>query len=310
MIENQENEKRAFEVLEKYVELKYYLKPTQILKGVITENNYLSKLTLYTDSYYAIANIKKLIDEVDQYNTLAISFAELMRLLKKSSEISESEAAILDEKENVVKVLTIHKSKGLEFPIVILGGLGRKINLNSSEETGEKVNTSDEKTEFSLPKDNVRCFVLKKLFLKIVKNVDIPLTDKEKINITLGKDFSEMFDKNKYLEDTEILRLMYVAITRPKEMLIPIIAAIKNKKDNNEIKNISDLFMKFPYETRDIIMTEELDISEIEISHNENQEKEIRIEKKQLKNLMDFAYKKYIAPTYIINELKKQISML
>ncbi|SHF29569.1 UvrD-like helicase C-terminal domain-containing protein [Marinitoga hydrogenitolerans DSM 16785] len=292
------------------MELKYYLKPTQILKGVITENNYLSKLTLYTDSYYAIANIKKLIDEVDQYNTLAISFAELMRLLKKSSEISESEAAILDEKENVVKVLTIHKSKGLEFPIVILGGLGRKINLNSSEETGEKVNTSDEKTEFSLPKDNVRCFVLKKLFLKIVKNVDIPLTDKEKINITLGKDFSEMFDKNKYLEDTEILRLMYVAITRPKEMLIPIIAAIKNKKDNNEIKNISDLFMKFPYETRDIIMTEELDISEIEISHNENQEKEIRIEKKQLKNLMDFAYKKYIAPTYIINELKKQISML
>ncbi|WP_047264813.1 UvrD-helicase domain-containing protein [Marinitoga sp. 1155] len=301
-----ESEKRAFEVLEKYVELKYYLKPTQILKGVITENNYLSKLTLYTDSYYAIANVKKLIDEAEQYNTLAISFAELMRLLKKSSEISESEAAILDEKENVVKVLTIHKSKGLEFPIVILGGLGGKINLNSSEETGEKVNTSDEKTEFSLPKDNVRYFVLKKLFLKTVKNADIPLTDKEKINIELGKEFPKMFDINKFLEDTEILRLMYVAITRPKEMLIPIIAATKDKKDNNEIKNISDLFMKLPYKTRDIIMAEELDISEIEISHNEKQEKEIKIEKKQLKNLMDFAYKKYIAPTYIINELKKE----
>ena len=301
-----ENEKRAFEILEKYVELKYYLKPTQILKGIIIENNYLAKLTLYTDSYYAIANVKKLIDEAEQYNTLAISFAELMRLLKKSTEIAESEAAILDEKENVVKVLTMHKSKGLEFPIVILGGLGKKATLNSEEKTGEDVNLSKEKTEFSLPKDNIRYFVLKNLFLKTVKNTDIPLSDKEKVDIELGKEFSEMFDINKFLEDTEILRLMYVAITRPKEMLIPIIPLNKKDKDKDKIKSAADLFMKLQYEKKDIIMTEELDINEIEVLQDKMQEKEIKIEKNQLKNLMDFAYKKYIAPTYIINELKKE----
>ncbi|WP_129407844.1 UvrD-helicase domain-containing protein [Marinitoga lauensis] len=164
------DEIKGFEVLEKYVELRYYLKPTHILKGIITENNYFSKLTLLPDSHYAIANVKKLINEAEQYNTLAVSFAELIRLLKKTSEVSESEAAIEDEKQNVVKVLTIHKSKGLEFPIVILGSLGKGISLNIDEKAGSDKKISKENIEFSLPENNLRYFVLKQLFFKKIKN--------------------------------------------------------------------------------------------------------------------------------------------
>ncbi|AEX84626.1 ATP-dependent exonuclase V beta subunit, helicase and exonuclease domain-containing [Marinitoga piezophila KA3] len=307
-------ELKAFEVLERYVKLKYYLKPTHILKQFISETNYLSKLTLMSDAHYAIANVKKLINEAEQYNTLAVSFAELIKLLKKTSEVSESEAAIEDEKQNVVKVLTIHKSKGLEFPIVILGGLGKELNLNSEEETGENVSLSKEETEFSLPEDNVRYFILKKLFLKTVKNIELPLTDKEKINVELGEGFSKKFDINKFLEDTEVLRLMYVAITRPKEMLIPIIPIVqenktKKKKDENDdgkYKYVADLFMHFQYEDkRDIIALEELENNEISVNE-EVSEKSRDIKEKQLSDLTGFAYKKYIAPTYIINELKKE----
>ena len=37
-------------------------------------------------------------------------------------------AKILGENENVVRIMSIHKSKGLEFPVVILGGTGKQFN--------------------------------------------------------------------------------------------------------------------------------------------------------------------------------------
>ncbi|SHF09374.1 ATP-dependent exoDNAse (exonuclease V) beta subunit (contains helicase and exonuclease domains) [Marinitoga hydrogenitolerans DSM 16785] len=297
------SERSGFEILKKYVELKYYLNPTVILKGLISETNYLSRLTVLHDPHYAIANVKKLLNEAEKYNTLAVSFSELIRLLRKTSELSEEEAAIEDEKQNVVKVLTIHKSKGLEFPIVILGGLGKKIDLNTEEKTGDKINVSNEKIEFSLPENNVRYFVLKKLFLKKVKNMDISsINTEDKIKIQFGEKFLNIFDINKFLEDTESLRLLYVAITRPKEMLIPIIP-LKNDKNNE--KSSAALFMKSTYEKRDLIPENEL-VFETQEIEEKNEKKLEDINERNLSDLTLFAYKKYIAPTYIINEMKRE----
>jgi ATP-dependent helicase/nuclease subunit A len=294
------SEKKGFEVLKKYVELKYYLKPTVILKGLITENNYLSKLTILPDSHYAIANVKKLINEAEQYNSLAVSFSELIRLLRKTSELTESEAAIEDEKQNVVRVLTIHKSKGLEFPIVILSGLSKKSQINSEEKSDEDMKISRENVEFSLPDNNIRYFVLKKLFLKKIKSMDISsLSIQDKIKIELGEKYLNMFDINKFLEDTEELRLLYVAITRPKEMLIPII--VEDKKANT----LSELFKKVKYEKIDLISYSDLKY-EIYSKESVIKNKVADIKEENLKNLKNFAYKKYIAPTYIINEIKKE----
>lgn len=296
------SERKGLEVLKKYVELKYYLKPTIILKGLITENNYFSKLTILPDSHYAIANVKKLINEAEKYNTLAVSFSELIRLLRKTSELTESEAAIEDEKQNVVRVLTIHKSKGLEFPIVILSGLDKKSQIDSEEKIDEDMKISTENVEFSLPDNNIRYFVLKKLFLKKIKSMDISsLSIQDKIKIELGEKYLKMFDINKFLEDTEELRLLYVAITRPKEMLIPIII----EKEKNKSNTLSDLFKKVKYEKIDIISSNDLKY-EIKFKEEKTNDKIKDIKEENLKDLTNFAYKKYIAPTYIINELKRE----
>ena len=38
-------------------------------------------------------------------------------------------AKILSENDNVVRIMSIHKSKGLEFPVVFISGCGKKFNL-------------------------------------------------------------------------------------------------------------------------------------------------------------------------------------
>ena len=54
-------------------------------------------------------------------------FLRFVEKLDKNRKTQE-EAKVLSENENLVRIMTIHKSKGLEFPVVFMVGLGRKWN--------------------------------------------------------------------------------------------------------------------------------------------------------------------------------------
>ena len=47
----------------------------------------------------------------------------------KEYEVDFGEASVLGEHENVVRIMSIHKSKGLEFPVVIVGELNKPFNF-------------------------------------------------------------------------------------------------------------------------------------------------------------------------------------
>lgn len=53
----------------------------------------------------------------------------------KRNNISTGEARTAGEDENAVRIMTVHKSKGLEFPVVILSGAGRRIRPKGSGNT-------------------------------------------------------------------------------------------------------------------------------------------------------------------------------
>ncbi|MBG9578391.1 hypothetical protein ABE42_03940, partial [Bacillus thuringiensis] len=70
-------------------------------------------------------------DRARQYE--ATSFRGLFRFLRFIERILErgddmGTARALGEQEDVVRIMTIHKSKGLEFPVVFVAGLGRRFN--------------------------------------------------------------------------------------------------------------------------------------------------------------------------------------
>ncbi|KHD38402.1 ATP-dependent helicase [Clostridium acetobutylicum] len=99
---------------------------------------------LYTDTgYYGYvgavsggiqrqANLKMLFQRAKIYSETSykglFNFINFINKLKLTSGDMGS-AKILGENENVVRIMSIHKSKGLEFPIVFVGGLGKNFNL-------------------------------------------------------------------------------------------------------------------------------------------------------------------------------------
>ena len=82
------------------------------------------------------ANLRALYDRARQYEET--NFRGLFRFLRFIDSLKDqgsdlAVARILGESEDVVRVMSIHKSKGLEFPVVVVADLGKKFNLADAE---------------------------------------------------------------------------------------------------------------------------------------------------------------------------------
>ncbi len=83
------------------------------------------------------ANLRVLVDRAGQmqkHNAGGLFyFIRFVDRLKKSAGDLGAATAV-GEHEDVVRLMSIHKSKGLEFPVVIVGGMGKKFNLRDTQE--------------------------------------------------------------------------------------------------------------------------------------------------------------------------------
>ncbi|CCU83939.1 UvrD/REP helicase [Mesotoga infera] len=110
------------DLLKKFGKLKYILSPSEILEKFVEETDYLPKLATLKSGERMIANVKKLLELAKDLDRMGSSLRELSSNIKAFIDSSdESEAALETEESDSVKILTVHKSKGLEFPIVIVG---------------------------------------------------------------------------------------------------------------------------------------------------------------------------------------------
>lgn len=144
------------------------------------------------------ANLRALYDRARGYETT--SFRGLFRFLRFIERMEErgddlGSARALSEQEDVVRIMTIHKSKGLEFPVVILGAMDKEFNK------------MDLKRKYLLHKD--LGFASK--YIDPVKRITYP---------TL---FFHAITQEKLRELlAEEMRVLYVALTRAKEKLVMV----------------------------------------------------------------------------------------
>lgn len=79
-----------------------------------------------------MANIRMFLEKAGAYEKTSFKgvfhFLQYMEQIR-SYQIDYGEATVLGEEANVVRIMSIHKSKGLEFPVVFLSGLGKMFNF-------------------------------------------------------------------------------------------------------------------------------------------------------------------------------------
>ncbi|CEG31320.1 MULTISPECIES: helicase-exonuclease AddAB subunit AddA [Peribacillus] len=155
------------------------------------------------------ANLRALYDRARQYE--ASSFRGLFRFLRFIERMQErgddlGAARALGEQEDVVRLMTIHSSKGLEFPIVFIAGLSKQFNMM----------------------DLRKSYLLDKDYGFAAKYVN------SELRITYPSLPQLAFKKKKQLElIAEEMRVLYVALTRAKEKLY-LIASINDTEKTQQ----------------------------------------------------------------------------
>jgi len=127
--------KRFWQRLESWQEKSRYMPVDKFIWMLLMDTGYYYYVGAMPGGKSRQANLRVLLDRAKQYADSSIKglfhFLKFIDKLKSSSG-DMGIAKILSEKDNVVRIMSIHKSKGLEFPAVILVGLGKQFNMRDT----------------------------------------------------------------------------------------------------------------------------------------------------------------------------------
>ena len=168
----------------------------KILRSVIQEKGYLYEVASMPGGQQRLANVQMLLAKAESFEKSSYSgLFHFIRYIDKVQkyDIEFGEAGIMDEQDDVVRIMTIHKSKGLEFPICFVAGCAGRFNQMDAQKA-------------------IICD----------SNYGIGLDYVDIANRVKYKDIRKRFLAKHIVEENlgEELRVLYVALTRAKEKLI------------------------------------------------------------------------------------------
>ena len=184
------------EKLNQYKEKSLYMSTDEFLWYLYTQTGYYAYVGALPAGIQRQANLRILFERAKQFEETSFkgifNFIQFIGKLKKSNSDMGS-AKTLGENANVVRIMSIHKSKGLEFPIVICSGMSKKFN------------TQDFKKDILYH----HSLGYGPQIIDYERKISYPSIAKEALK-------SKMNIENL----SEEMRVLYVAFTRPKEKLI------------------------------------------------------------------------------------------
>ncbi|EGT3782799.1 helicase-exonuclease AddAB subunit AddA [Clostridioides difficile] len=193
--------------LKEFKEKSMYMSTDEFIWYLYTKTGYYAYVGALPGGSQRQANLKVLFERAKQFEETSLkgifNFVNFIEKLKKSSSDMGS-AKTLGENANVVRIMSIHKSKGLEFPVVICSAMGKNFN------------TQDFKKSI-LYHHNLG---YGPQFVDYERRISFPSIAKEALKSKIN------------IENlSEEMRVLYVAFTRAKEKLI-ITGSTRNIQDS------------------------------------------------------------------------------
>ncbi len=291
--------------IENWRQQEKYKSLDELIWQIYIDTNYYNYVGLLQNGKLKQANLKMLFQRAKQYETASFkglfNFINFIDKLKTTS-TDMSAAKVIGENENVVRIMSIHKSKGLEFPVVFLCSTGKQFNMQDLNRTillhqdlgfGPKYIDYEKRIEYN----------------------------------TLAKEALKVKTKQELI--SEEMRVLYVALTRAKEKLIVTGVLNDLEKDLKEKQEQLDLYKQdeqkinqnilkkyisylgwlvlvYLKENPDTITLYKHKTSEIEIQEEEKQNEDIiekinKIQKigknEEISELLKWKYKHNVATT-------------
>lgn len=193
-----------------------YLSLDELIWKIYNDTGYYNYVGLMTNGELRQANLKMLFERAKQCESISFkglfNFINYIEKIKTSSKDMDS-AKIIGENDDVIRIMSIHKSKGLEFPVVFLSGTGKQFNM---QDLNNKI--------LLHPEIGIG-----------VKYIDY---DMQIEYDTLSKQAM----RNQIMLETlsEEMRVLYVALTRAKEKLI--ITGYSTTDKQNGLHDICDKY--------------------------------------------------------------------
>lgn len=172
------------EELNLYISMKDDERLDKVIKTFIKNTNYTEKILHRNRAPQAYANIRSFINKISSYYDSGITnFENIADALLASRNRSASEASYISENDDLVRIMTIHKAKGLESKVVICASTNFRKNFDNgfAKLSGDKI------------------------FLRFKD---------------LYANFKSSQEEDNLLDEEEKKRNLYVMLTRAKEKLI------------------------------------------------------------------------------------------
>lgn len=191
--------------IDHYRNLTPYTSIRDLLQRILDDYDYLNYVTALPTGSKRRANVEMLLTKASAFEKTSyfglFHFIRYMEQLEKY-DVDYGEADTLDENADVVRIMSIHKSKGLEFPVVFVSGLSKRFNMQDANQS-----------------------------LIVDMDLGVAVDYVDSVRRIKNKTLRRAVLSAKMKEDNlaEELRVLYVALTRAREKLI--LTAVLDKAD-------------------------------------------------------------------------------